>query len=239
MIHQVSVLHLWTVSGMVKTPRRCSASSHSPWGPLLLCFPCLVHECVCWWEGAAQWALQTRYVWLPLPHTSNKDSRSLTHFWVLFDYVICRWACDFLVQEWGWENGIRHSKRLEDFRHQQQVQVMVAFSQDPCCLVDISYSPLEERADVCFHWRPVRLCVYVSDSRWLYYCTLPALHPGQMRAQPWIRCLLTTTFVEPSKLFSSASTLFSRPVKLLLRFAGFAPATLSNFWSQPGSLTRS
>lgn len=35
------------------------------------------------------------------------------------------------------------------------------------------------------------LRVYVSDSRWLYYCAPLARHPGQMRAQPWIRCLLT------------------------------------------------
>lgn len=47
------------------------------------------------------------------------------------------------------------------------------------------------------------LCVYVSDSRWLYYSTPLALHPGQKRAQPRIRCLLTKSFVEPSKLFSS------------------------------------
>lgn len=193
---------------MAKTPQCCSASTHSPWGPLFLRVPRLVHECVCWWEGAAQWALQTRYAWSTHPHINNKDNRSLTHFMVLLDYIICRRTCNFLVQEWGWENGIWHPKRLEDIRHQQQVQVMVAFSQDTCCLVDISYSPLEERSNVCFYWHPFILCVYVSDSRRLYYCTLLALHPGQMRAQPWIRCLLTATFVEPSKLFSSASLCF-------------------------------
>lgn len=110
---------------------------------------------------------------------------------------------------------------------------MVAFIQEACCLDDISYSLLEERSDVCFRWRPVWLFTFPTVGGYIIVlrerCT-------QMRARPWIRCLLTKTFVEPSELCSSV---FSRAAKLLLSFAGFAPATLSNFWSQPGSRTRS
>lgn len=105
---------------------------------------------------------------------------------------------DLLVQERGGEAGLWHSKRLEDIRHQQQVQVIAAFIQDTCCCVDFCHSQLEDRSGLCFHWRTAQ-CVCVC------YCTPLVLRPGQIRAQPRIRCLLTETFVEPSQPFGSVS----------------------------------
>lgn len=55
--------------------------------------------------------------------------------------------------------------------------------------------------------------VCATDSGWLCYCTPLVLRPGQIRAQPRIRCLLTETFVEPSQLSGSVSP---SPVEALL-----------------------
>lgn len=47
-LHQVSVLHLRAVSGMVEAPQHGGASPLPPRGPLLLRLPRLVHERVRW-----------------------------------------------------------------------------------------------------------------------------------------------------------------------------------------------
>lgn len=57
---QVSVFHIWAVSGMAKTPQCCGPSPIPPRGPLLLRLSRLVHGGICWWEGAARRAVQTR-----------------------------------------------------------------------------------------------------------------------------------------------------------------------------------
>ena len=59
---QVSVLHLWAVSGMAQTSERGRAPSLSFGGPLLLCLPRLVHGGVRRWERAARRAVQARCV---------------------------------------------------------------------------------------------------------------------------------------------------------------------------------
>lgn len=101
----------------------------------------------------------------------------------------CRWTCDLMVQEWGGEDGLWHSKCLEDIWYQQQVQVDAAFFQDTASVL-ISELQLEDG----FH--PLLSLAnstsqYVLNSGWLCYCTPWVLNPGQIRGWPRIRCLQT------------------------------------------------
>lgn len=120
---QVSVPHLWAVSGVAQTPKRRSSPPLSLGGPLFLCLPRLVHGGVCWREGAARGAVQAR--WTSVSHTSSHE---YVHRPGLIGHhcCLCRRTCDLVVQERGGEDGLWHSECLENIWHQQQVQVKEA-----------------------------------------------------------------------------------------------------------------
>ena len=149
---QVSVLHLWAVSGMVETPECGSPPSLSPGRPLLLCLPRLVHGCVCWWEGAAWWAVQTRYFTVSFsPHITQAEP-SLCSALVISDISalpvgehVTSWFKNE-VERMGFDtqNAWRISDINSKFRYSHSGYI-------PCCCVDFHRSKLEERSVLSFH----------------------------------------------------------------------------------------
>lgn len=129
-----------------------------------------------------------------------------------------------MVQEWGGEDGLWHSKCLEDIWHQQQVQVDAAFFQDTAFVL-ISELQLEDGSHPLLSLAN-NTSQYVLNSGWLCYCTPWVLNPGQIRGWPRIRCLQTETFVEPSQSFGVPSPC------LTLLFVPFCTARLCPSYPQ-------
>lgn len=114
---------------------------------------------------------------LTCPHITPAEPALLSSPLIGHLCSVCRRTRDLLVQERGGADGLWHSKRLEDIRHQQQVQVIAAFIQDTPGCVDFRHSQLEERSVLCFHWCTAQVSVCVRQ--WvvvLLYST---------RAAPW------------------------------------------------------